>query len=83
MRYTLDNGLQHVAQRLVNHTTTFESVQILDLAKTSVEVFVERSVYWLIHYGKNSHKILASHAKNLAWAQPTLSLIHISEPTRL
>ena len=71
MRYTLDNGLQHVAQRLVNGTTTFDSVQILDLARTRVEVFVENTVYWLIHYGKNTHKILAAHPKNLAWAQPT------------
>ena len=64
MRYTLDNGLQHVAQRLVNGTTTFDCVQILDLARTRIEVFIENNTYWLIHYGKNSHKILAAHPKN-------------------
>ena len=63
--------MQHVAQRLVNDCAEFRSVQILDLARTRVEVFVENTVYWLIHYGKNSHKILAAHPKNLAWAQPT------------
>ena len=61
----------HVASRLHNNVATFTSVQILDLATTRVEIFVENSEYWYIHYGKNTDKIIAAHPKNLAWAQPT------------
>ena len=60
-----------VASRLHNGTALFDHVQILDLARTGVEIFVERGEYWYIHSGKNSHKIVAAHPKNLAWAQPT------------
>ena len=60
-----------VASRLHNNTAEFTSVQILDLASTGVEIFVERNEYWYIHYGKNTHKIVEAHPKNLAWAQPT------------
>ena len=61
----------HVASRLHNGVAEFTSVQILDLARTGVEIFVENSEYWYIHSGKNSQKIIAAHPKNLAWAQPT------------
>ena len=60
-----------VASRLHNGVAEFDHVQILDLARTGVEIFVEGNEYWYIHYGKNSHKIVAAHPKNLAWAQPT------------
>ena len=61
----------HVASRLHNGVAEFTSVQILDLARTRVEIFVENNEYWYIHYGKNSQKIIDAHPKNLAWAQPT------------
>ncbi len=77
MRYTLDNQLRHVAERLNNTSgvldaiAEFRSVQILDLARTKIEVFIEANEYWLIHYGKNTDRIRQRHRKNLAWAQPT------------
>ena len=46
--------MRHVAERLHDNCTTFHSVQILDLHKTKIEVFIENSEYWLIHYGKNT-----------------------------
>ena len=77
MRYTLDNQLRHVAERLNNTSgvldaiAEFRSVQILDLARTKIEVFIEGDEYWLIHYGKNTDVIRQRHRKNLAWAEPT------------
>ena len=61
----------HVASRLHNNCAEFHNVQILDLASTKVEIFVENTEYWYIHYGKNTQKIIDAHPKNLAWAQPT------------
>ena len=61
----------HVADRLHNGTAEFMDVQILDLARTGVEIFVERNQYWYIHYGKNTDKIIRDRPVKNAWAVPT------------
>ena len=59
-----------VADRLHNGTALFTDVQILDLARTGVEIFVERNQYWYIHYGKSSSKVIAANPVQNSWSTP-------------
>src|SRR6056300_721952 len=60
----------HVVDRLDNGIASFNDVQILDLARTRVEIFRENGVYWYIHYGKNTDKITAAHPPKDSWCVP-------------
>jgi len=60
----------HVANRLDNGIASFNDVQILNLARTRVEIFVENTQYWYIHYGKNTDRIIVAHPPKDAWRVP-------------
>ena len=71
MRYTLDNQLQTIKSRLTAGVAEFRWVQILDLARTKIEVFIENSIGHLIHYGKNTDLISKRHTLKPEWRTPT------------
>ena len=71
MRYTLDNQLQPITQRLTAGVAEFTDVQILDLAVTRIEVFIENGTGHLIHYGKNTDIIARRHTLKQEWLTPT------------
>ncbi len=70
MRYTLDKQLQPITSRLTAGIAEFRDVQILDLGKTRIEVFIENGTGHLIHYGKNTDLIAERHTLKAAWRTP-------------
>jgi hypothetical protein len=60
----------HVADRLTDGIASFNDVQILNLARTRVEIFVENFEYWYIHYGKNTDRIIVAHPPKAGWRVP-------------
>ena len=60
----------HVANRLTDGIATFTDVQILNLARTGVEIFVLDREYWYIHYGKNTNNIITGRPPKDRWRVP-------------
>ena len=60
----------HVADRLHAGIAEYTNVQILNLARTGVEIFVENTQYWYVHWGKNTHNIIAARPPKAGWRVP-------------
>ena len=58
------------ADRLRAGVAEFTHVQILNLARTRVEIFREAGEYWYVHWGKNTDKIIAAHPPKAGWRVP-------------